>query len=161
VAICEPLRLILMAIALAGTSRAAAQRREASGCGTVWAWRRDGRGSRATSAPVAGRRLSLSLESAAAQPCGAHRRGARGWREREGGVTQTLLSFGAAAYWYPSVGRQLYLRGGAALVMHRTNDAPTSSRHRESARSLASVRYPVSRSCGWRRLRTTRGGVGA
>src|SRR5262245_36877837 len=44
------------------------------------------------------------------------------WREREGGVTQTLMSVGAAAYWYPNLGRRFYLRGGAALVMHRASD---------------------------------------
>jgi hypothetical protein len=44
------------------------------------------------------------------------------WRERDASVTQTLLSVGAAAYWYPSVRRRFYLRGGAALVMHRASD---------------------------------------
>ena len=45
-----------------------------------------------------------------------------GWRERDAGVTQTLLSVGAAAYWYPNARRRLYLRGGAALNLHRGND---------------------------------------
>lgn len=45
-----------------------------------------------------------------------------GWRQREGNVTQTLMSIGAAAYWYPGVRRRFYLRGGAALVMHRASD---------------------------------------
>lgn len=45
-----------------------------------------------------------------------------GWRDREGNITQTLMSIGAAAYWYPSLRRRLYVRGGAALVMHRVND---------------------------------------
>lgn len=46
------------------------------------------------------------------------------WRERDAGVTQTLMSIGAAAYWYPSLRRfpRLYLRGGAALNMHRASD---------------------------------------
>ena len=44
------------------------------------------------------------------------------WRQREGNVTQTLMSIGAAAYWYPDLGRKFYLRGGAALVMHRASD---------------------------------------
>lgn len=44
------------------------------------------------------------------------------WRERDGGVTQTLLSVGSAAYWYPTARRTFYLRGGAALVMHRASD---------------------------------------
>jgi len=44
------------------------------------------------------------------------------WRESHEGVTQTLLSVGAAAYWYPSPRQRLYLRGGAAFLMHRAND---------------------------------------
>lgn len=45
-----------------------------------------------------------------------------GWRKSDAGVTQTLMSIGAAAYWYPGTTRRLYLRGGAALLMHRTSD---------------------------------------
>lgn len=45
-----------------------------------------------------------------------------GWRESAGGVTQTLMSVGATAYWYPNPRSGLYLRGGAALVMHRAGD---------------------------------------
>jgi len=45
-----------------------------------------------------------------------------GWRQREANVTQTLMSIGASAYWYPSVRQRFYLRGGAALVMHRASD---------------------------------------
>jgi outer membrane autotransporter protein len=37
-------------------------------------------------------------------------------------VTQTLMSVGAAAYWYPNLARRFYLRGGAAIVMHRASD---------------------------------------
>jgi len=46
------------------------------------------------------------------------------WRERDAGITQTLMSIGAVAYWYPSLGRfpRLHLRGGAALNMHRASD---------------------------------------
>jgi hypothetical protein len=44
------------------------------------------------------------------------------WRERDADVTQTLMSIGAAAYWYPNTRRRLYLRGGVALNMHRVND---------------------------------------
>ena len=44
------------------------------------------------------------------------------WRESDNGVKQTLLSVGAAAYWYPTANRGLYLRGGAAIVMHRASD---------------------------------------
>jgi len=45
-----------------------------------------------------------------------------GWRKSDESVTQTLMSIGAAAYWYPGTTRRLYLRGGAALLMHRTSD---------------------------------------
>jgi hypothetical protein len=44
------------------------------------------------------------------------------WREHHGAVTQTLMSVGAAAYWYPTIRRRFYLKGGATLVMHRTSD---------------------------------------
>ena len=45
-----------------------------------------------------------------------------GWRKSDEGVTQSLMSIGAAAYWYPGTTRRVYLRGGVALVMHRTSD---------------------------------------
>lgn len=45
-----------------------------------------------------------------------------GWRKGEEGVTQTLMSVGAAAYWYPTARRNLYLRGGLAFLTHRVND---------------------------------------
>jgi outer membrane autotransporter protein len=32
------------------------------------------------------------------------------------------MSVGAAAYWYPNLQRRFYLRGGAAIVMHRASD---------------------------------------
>ena len=116
--------MILMATLLAGASSAAAQRREASGlwysAGVAPGW------ARITCSICAGRRKTgLSAFIGVGGSTGrAVRIGAElaGWREREGGVTQTLLSFGVAAYWYPNVGRRLYLRGGAALVMHRAND---------------------------------------
>src|SRR5688500_18492832 len=44
------------------------------------------------------------------------------WRQSDPGLTQTLMAIGAAAYWYPSARRRMYLRGGAALVMHRASD---------------------------------------
>jgi hypothetical protein len=44
------------------------------------------------------------------------------WRQSDETVTQTLLSIGATANWYPSGQRGLYLRGGATLVMHRASD---------------------------------------
>src|SRR5512145_1903149 len=33
-----------------------------------------------------------------------------GWRKSDEGVTQTLMSIGAAAYWYPGTTRRVYLR---------------------------------------------------
>jgi hypothetical protein len=44
------------------------------------------------------------------------------WRERDNNVTQSLMSVGAAAYWYPNVRRRFYLKGGAVLVLHRASD---------------------------------------
>jgi len=116
--------MILVAIGLAGTTSAAAQRREASG---LWysvalapGW------ARVTCNICAGRRKTgLSAFIGVGGSAGrAVRVGAElaAWRQRDGGVTQTLMSFGAAAYWYPNPGRRFYLRGGAALVTHRTTD---------------------------------------
>jgi len=116
--------MVLVAMALTGSSTAAAQRREASGLwysvGVAPGWARvtcyicAGRRKTALSAVIgvggsAGRAVRIGAELAA-------------WRQREGGVTQTVMSFGATAYWYPNAGRRFYLRGGAALVTHRTND---------------------------------------
>jgi len=116
--------MVLAASLLAGASSAAAQRREASGLwysvGVAPGW------ARVTCDICAGRRTTgLSAFVAVGGSTGrAVRVGAElaGWRQRDGGVTQTLLSFGAAAYWYPNVRRQFYLRGGATFVMHRAND---------------------------------------
>src|SRR3989454_9552525 len=44
------------------------------------------------------------------------------WRERDGTVRQTLMSVGAAAYWYPNTRRRFYLKGGVTYVMHRASD---------------------------------------
>jgi len=44
------------------------------------------------------------------------------WRKSDEDITQTLMSIGAAAFWYPTSKRNFYLRGGAALVMHRASD---------------------------------------
>jgi len=116
--------LILLTTLVAGTSSAAAQRREASGLwysvGVAPGW------ARVTCDICAGRRKTgLSAFVGVGGSTGrAIRIGAEfaGWRHRDGGVTQTLLSFGAAAYWYPNVQRRFYLRGGATFVMHRVND---------------------------------------
>lgn len=141
--------MILMATLLAGASRAAAQRRQTSGLwysvGVAPGW------ARITCDLCAGhRKTGLSAFIGVGGSTGRSVRiGAElaGWRERDGGVTQTLLSFGGAAYWYPSVGRRLYLRGGAALVMHRTNDGTdvvTSSGI--GPQFGVGYEYPVSRS---------------
>jgi len=120
--------MILVAIALAGTSSAAAQRRApgASGGGLWYSVGVAPGWARVTCDICAGRRKTgLSAFLGVGGSTGrAVRIGAElaGWRERDGGVTQTLLSFGGAAYWYPNVQRGLYLRGGATLVMHRVND---------------------------------------
>jgi hypothetical protein len=44
------------------------------------------------------------------------------WRERDNGVTQNLTSFSAAAYFYPTRRRTMYLKGGVGYVTHRGND---------------------------------------
>jgi hypothetical protein len=116
--------MVLVATLFAGTSGAAAQRRQPSG---LWysvavapGW------ARVTCDICAGRRTTgLSAFLGVGGSTGrAVRVGAElaGWRQRDGGVTQTLLSFGGAAYWYPNVRRQFYLRGGATFSMHRAND---------------------------------------
>ena len=96
--------MILVALALAGTTRAAAQRREASGLwysvGVAPGW------ARVTCDICAGRRTTghSAFVGVGGSTGRAIRIGAEfaGWRQRDGGVTQTLLSFGAAAYWYPN-----------------------------------------------------------
>src|SRR5216117_1087414 len=102
--------MILVAIALAGTSSAAAQRRAAPGGangGGLWysvavapGW------ARVTCDICAGRRqtgvsafLGVGGSTSRALRVGAE---LAGWRRSEGGVTQTLMAVGAAAYWYPN-----------------------------------------------------------
>jgi hypothetical protein len=116
--------MILAVILLAGATSAAAQRREASGLwysvGVAPGW------ARVTCDICAGRRKTglSAFVGVGGRTSRAVRIGAElaAWRQQDGGVTQTLLSFGAAAYWYPSVQRRFYIRGGAALLMHRAND---------------------------------------
>jgi len=116
--------MVLLATLLTGASGAAAQRRQPSG---LWysvavapGW------ARVTCDICAGRRTTGL--SAFVGVGGSTGRGLRvgaelaGWRQRDGGVTQTLLSFGGAAYSYPNVRRQFYLRGGATFSLHRVND---------------------------------------
>lgn len=120
------LGVILLALALAAPRQAAAQRRRDSG-GGFWYSLSAGPGwARLTCTICAGsRRTGMS---AALGLGGSTSRMLRiggelaGWRESHEGVTQTLLSVGAAAYWYPSLRHRLYLRGGAALLMHRASD---------------------------------------
>ena len=117
--------MALVALVLAPASTAAAQRRAAPGglwysVGVAPGW------ARVTCDICAGhRRTGLSaFIGVGGRTSRALRIGGElaAWRESDGGVTQTLLSFGGAAYWYPGVRRRLYLRGGAVLVMHRAGD---------------------------------------
>jgi hypothetical protein len=69
------------------------------------------------------------------------------WRERDNGVTQTLLSVGTAVYWYPNLRRRFYLRGGAALVMHRASDGTNVVTSSGIGPQMGvGYEYPVSRS---------------
>jgi hypothetical protein len=118
--------IVVLTLALAAPCGLAAQRRESSGfwysVGLAPGW------ARVTCDICAGRRhtgISAFLGVGGSTGRGGSLRiggELAGWREREGGVTQTLMSVGATAYWYPNLRRRFYLRGGAALVMHRTND---------------------------------------
>src|SRR6266496_3585994 len=124
-------RVILLTLVLASPHDAAGQRSVASasraGGGGLWysvavapGW------ARVTCDICAGRRqtgvsafLGVGGSTSRALRVGAE---LAGWRQSEGGVTQTLMSGGAAAYWYPNLARRFYLRGGAAIVMHRASD---------------------------------------
>jgi len=148
-----PRAIILLSVAVAARapSTVAAQRREASGLwysvGVAPGW------ARVTCNICAGRRktggsafLGVGGSTGRALRVGGEL-AAR--RERDGGVTQTLLSFGAAAYWYPNVRRQLYLRGGATLVMHRVTDGTGVVTSSGIGPQLGiGYEYPVSRK--WR-----------
>ncbi len=143
--------IILLSLAVAAPRTGAAQRREASGLwysvGVAPGW------ARITCGICAGRRTTgLSAFVGVGGSSGrAVRVGAElaGWRQRDGAVTQTLLSFGAAAYWYPNARRQLYLRGGASLVMHRANDGTDVVTSSGIGPQLGiGYEYPVSRA--WR-----------
>jgi len=119
--------IIVLALLLASTGVSAQRRAAAGGGGGLWwavgvapGWarvtcqicagsRRTGMSAFAGLGGSTSRTLRIGGELAA-------------WRERDGGVTQTLLSVGAAGYWYPSLRRRFYLRGGAALVTHRASD---------------------------------------
>jgi len=130
-------RVVLLTLVLAGTQAAVGQRSAASsraeagggggGGGGLWysvgvapGW------ARVTCDICAGRRktgvsafLGVGGSSSRALRVGAE---LAGWRYRAGSVTQTLMSIGAAVYWYPNLARRFYLRGGAAIVMHRASD---------------------------------------
>jgi len=126
-------QVILLMLVLAGTHDAVGQRNasanRAAGGGGGGLWYSVGLApgwARVTCDICAGRRqtgvsafLGVGGSSSRALRVGAE---LAGWRYRAGGVTQTLMSIGAAAYWYPNVARRFYLRGGAAIVMHRASD---------------------------------------
>jgi len=143
--------MILVSVALTAQYPAAAQRREASGLwytvGVAPAW------ARVTCDICAGRRktglsafLGVGGSTSRAVRVGAE---LAAWRQRDGGVTQTLMLVGAAAYWYPNAGRQLYLRGGATLVMHRASDGTDVVTSSGIGPQLGiGYEYPVSRA--WR-----------
>ena len=57
-----------------------------------------------------------------------------GWKRHDNGVTQTLTAISAAAYWYPSPRRALYLKGGVGLVTHHAEDAADVKIGRASCR---------------------------
>lgn len=117
--------IVLLALTLMGTGVVSAQRRTGEtgfwwGVGVAPGW------ARVTCGICAARRatgmsafVGLGSRTSRAVRVGGE---LAAWRERDGTVTQTLMSIGAAAYWYPSVRRRFYLRGGAALVMHRASD---------------------------------------
>ncbi len=125
----HPTRVILLALVLASTREAVAQRSAGSGGGGGGLWYSVGVApgwARVTCNICAGHRqtgvsafLGVGGSTSRALRVGAE---LAGWRQRGGGVTQTLMSVGAAAYWYPNLQRRFYLRGGAAIVMHRVND---------------------------------------
>jgi len=118
--------VILLALALASMRVAVAQR-SAGSAGGLWysvgvapGW------ARLTCDICAGHRetgvsafLGVGGSTSRALRVGAE---LAGWRQSAGGVTQTLMSVGAVAYWYPNLQRRFYLRGGAAIVMHRASD---------------------------------------
>jgi hypothetical protein len=126
--------LLLLALLLSGSAQAlTAQRR--SGAGGFWysitvapGW------SRVSCDICAGRRetgisafVGLGGTTSRALRLGGE---LAAWRQSDEGITQTLLSIGATANWYPGTKRRWYLRGGAMLLMHRANDgtdAVTSS----------------------------------
>ena len=125
------LRVLLLAALLTSATGAMAQRRGAAagsgGTGGFWyglgvapAW------ARVSCSLCAGDRVSgvSAYIALGGRTSRALRIGGElaAWRERDAGVTQTLMSIAAAAYWYPNTRRRLYLRGGAALNMQRASD---------------------------------------
>jgi hypothetical protein len=119
--------VLLLAGLLTSASGAMAQRRAAPASGGFWysiglapGW------ARVTCALCAGAResgmsayIGMGGRTSRALRIGGE---VAAWRESDAGVTQTLMSIGAAAYWYPNLRRRLYLRGGAAFNLHRAND---------------------------------------
>src|SRR5256885_1286933 len=107
-------RLILLTLVLARPNDAVGQRSAASasraGGGGLWYSVAGAPGwARVTCDICAGRRqtgvsafLGVGGSTSRALRVGAE---LAGWRRSEGGVTQTLMSVGAAAYWYPNLAR--------------------------------------------------------
>src|SRR5688500_14685211 len=120
--------VFLLASVLAISSGAAAQRRTGAvgGSGLWYSVGMAPGGARVTCQICAGNRatgLSAFVGVGGSTSRAARIGGERAARrESAGDVTQTLMSIGAAVYWYPSPARRFYVRGGAALVMHRASD---------------------------------------
>jgi len=116
--------MVLVAIALAGTTSLAAQRREGSGCGTAWVWRPDGRASRATS----GRsqedrtlRCHWSRRIARAVRCASARSSPHGG-QREGRSHSDADVVWGRRLLVSQPGAAVLPARRAALVMHRATD---------------------------------------
>jgi hypothetical protein len=118
---------IALAVALACTTGAAAQRAAARTNSGVWYAFGLAPGWASVSCSICGADHPVGV-SAFVGLGGRTSRNLRigtdlaGWRQRDGGITRSLLAIGAAAYWYPTARRRLYLKGGAAWVSHRTDD---------------------------------------
>jgi hypothetical protein len=119
--------VLLLALSMAAPNVLVGQRRREASSGGFWYGVALGPGwTRVTCDICAGhRQTGISASLALGGTAG---RGLRvggelsGWRESDAGVTQTLMAVSASAYWHPNPRSGLYLRGGAALVMHRADD---------------------------------------
>lgn len=117
--------ITVMAVMLACATNAHAQRRPGASGGFWYSVGLAPGWARVSCGICAGRRQTgVSAFAGLGGTAGRARIGGElaAWREGDGGVTQTLMSIGAAVYWHPTLSRRFYLRGGAALVMHRASD---------------------------------------